>query len=152
MLKYYVPELNLRDIRNNGNIIEKFTNKFNKEVVEESILISNDGFYKQDNENLIKYKLIEKDSSCITNFYKNYTLIGIECYDKKIGIEYSLPNEISDINIKKIKFNIGKSHNFIVFEEKNKKIIDVYFLSKKKLNEQNIFFLNDVSLFIEMLM
>jgi oligoribonuclease NrnB/cAMP/cGMP phosphodiesterase (DHH superfamily) len=152
MLKYYVPELNLRDIRNKGNIIEKFTNKFNKEVVEENIIISNDGFYKQDTKDLIKYKLVEKDSNCISNFFKNYTLIGIDSYEKKIGIEYSLPSESTNINIKKIKFNIGKSENFIVFEEKNNKIIDVYFLSKKKLYEKNIFFLNDVSLFIEMLM
>ena len=71
---------------------------------------------------------------------------------KKIGEVFSIPSESQSINIEKIKFNIGKSDNYIVFEKRNNKIIDIYFLSKKKIDEHNIFFNNDVSSFINLLM
>ena len=85
-------------------------------------------------------------------FLKKYSLIGINCYHKKIGEVFSIPYESSYMTIQKIKFNIGKSNNFLVFEKNNNKIIDVYFLSYKKINENNIFFSKDVSSFMEMLM
>jgi len=87
-----------------------------------------------------------------SNFLNNYSLIGIDCYEKKIGEVFSIPSESQSINIEKIKFNIGKSDNYIVFEKRNNKIIDIYFLSKKKIDEHNIFFNNDVSSFINLLM
>ena len=152
MIKYYVPEINLRDIRNKNNIIEKFENIFNKKVIEEKRFISNDGFYKLENYSLIKYKLIEKKYIYFENFLPNFSLIGLDFYNKKIGETFSIPHESHVINFKQIKFNIGNSLNFIVFEIHKNKIIDIYFLSNKKLDEESIFFKNDVSLFIEMLM
>lgn len=152
MIKYYIPEINLRDIRNKNNIIEKFENKFNKKEIEEKRYISNDGFYKLENDNLIKYKLIEKSYIYYENFLPNFSLIGLDIYNKKIGETFSIPNESNVINFKEIKFNVGNSLNFIVFEIYKNKIIDIYFLSNKKLDEESVFFKNDVSLFIEMLM
>ena len=152
MMKYYIPEINLRDVRNKNNIIQKFENIYNKEIVVEKLILSIDGFYKIENKNLIKYKLIEKNYNYLTNFIENYSLIGIDFYEKKIGEIFSIPNENNTINIEKIKFNIGKSENYIVFEKTNKKITDIYFLSKKKIDEHNIFFNNDVSSFINLLM
>ena len=73
-------------------------------------------------------------------------------YEKNLGEMFSIPSENKSINIEKIKFNIGKSENYIVFEKKNNKIIDIYFLSKKKIDEHNVFFNNDVSSFINLLM
>ena len=35
MMKYYIPEINLRDIRNKNNIIQKFENIYNKEIIRE---------------------------------------------------------------------------------------------------------------------
>ena len=152
MIKYYIPEINLRDIRNKNNIIEKFENMFNKKEIEEKRFISNDGFYKLENDSLIKYKLIEKNYIYYENFLPNFSLIGLDIYNKKIGETFSIPNETNVINFKEIKFNVGNSLNFIVFEIYKNKIIDIYFLSNKKLDEESIFFKNDVSLFIEMLM
>ncbi len=152
MIKYYIPEINLRDIRNKNNIIEKFESKFNKKIISEKRYISIDVFYKLENDNLIKYKFIEKQHIYNKNFLPNYSLIGIDFYNKKIGEIFSIPNESNVIDFKEIKFNIGNSLNFIVFEIYKNKIIDIYFLSNKKLNEESIFFKNDVSLFIEMLM
>jgi len=152
MMKYYIPEINLRDVRNKSNIIEKFENICNKEIIVEKLILSTDGFYKIENDDLIKYKLVEKNYNYQSNFIDNYSLIGTNYYEKKIGEMFSIPSESKSINIEKIKFNVGKSENYIVFEKRDNKIIDIYFLSKKKINENNIFFNNDVSLFIELLM
>tara|TARA_B100000900_G_C20597860_1_gene724166 strand:+ start:1573 stop:2034 length:462 start_codon:yes stop_codon:yes gene_type:complete len=151
-MKYYIPEINLRDIRNKNNVIKKFEDVYNKEIIIEKIIISIDGFYKIEKEEAIKYKFIEKEYNYQSNFLNNYSLIGIDCYEKKIGEVFSIPSESQSINIEKIKFNIGKSDNYIVFEKRNNKIIDIYFLSKKKIDEHNIFFNNDVSSFINLLM
>ncbi len=152
MMKYYIPEINLRDVRNKNNIIEKFENIYNKEIIIEKLILSIDGFYKFENDNLIKYKLVEKNYNYVTNFIENYSLIGMNYYEKNLGELFSIPSENKLINIEKIKFNIGKSENYIVFEKKNNKIIDIYFLSKKKIDEHNVFFNNDVSSFIKLLM
>ena len=48
-----------------------------------------------------------------------------------------------------LKFSIEKGKNFLVLERKYNKIIDLYFLSKKKINEKDTFFKKDVSSFIE---
>jgi len=152
MMKYYIPEINLRDVRNKNNIIEKFENIYNKEIIIEKLILSIDGFYKIENDNLIKYKLVEKNYNYVTNFIENYSLIGMNYYEKNLGEMFSIPSENISINIEKIKFNIGKSENYIVFEKKNNKIIDIYFLSKKKIDEHNVFFNNDVSSFINLLM
>tara|TARA_B000000477_G_C6019974_1_gene197093 strand:+ start:184 stop:645 length:462 start_codon:yes stop_codon:yes gene_type:complete len=151
-MKYYIPEINLRDVRNKNNIIEKFENIYNKEIIIEKLILSIDGFYKIENDNLIKYKLVEKNYNYVTNFIENYSLIGMNYYEKNLGEMFSIPSENKSINIEKIKFNIGKSENYIVFEKKNNKIIDIYFLSKKKIDEHNVFFNNDVSSFIKLLM
>ena len=83
MMKYYIPEINLRDIRNKNNVIKKFEDVYNKEIIIEKIIISIDGFYKIEKEEAIKYKFIEKEYNYQSNFLNNYSLIGIDCYEKK---------------------------------------------------------------------
>ena len=151
MNKFYIPEISLRDIRNTTDILSKFENKYNKSINKYSIILSNNGYYKYDKDKLIKYKFVEKESKITEKFFKNYTLIEINCYEKKIGEIFQIPYENSNIIIEKIKFNIGNSKNYIVFEKIKNRIIDVYFLSNKKINEKCKFFTEDVSSFIEML-
>ena len=152
MHKYYIPEINLRDIRNNTHLMEKLEKKFNKNSNKNSIIIASNGYYKYDKDKLIKFKIIEKESNVITNFLDKYSLIGMNYYEKKIGEVFNIPYENEHIIIEKIKFNVGNSKHFLMFEKKNNKIIDVYFLSTKKLNEKCQFFTNDVSSFMKMLM
>ena len=152
MQKYYIPEINLRDIRNNTNILEKLEKKFNKTSDKNSIIISRDGYYKYDKEKLLKYKLIEKDSKIVTNFLKKYSLIGINQYEKKVSEVFSVPFESNHIILEKIKFNVGTSKHYLVIEKKSDRIVDLYFLSTKKIDETCKFFNKDVSSFIEMLM
>ena len=154
MNRYYIPEINLRDIRNkllSQNILNNLEKKFNKQEFEDNIILSTNGYYTYDKDKLMKYKIIEKESFVIKNFLEKYSLIGSNVYHKKIGEVFSIPFENKFITIKKVKFNIGQSKNYIVFEFKNNKIIDIYFLSPKKINESCKFFSNDISSFMEML-
>ena len=152
MQKYYIPEINLRDIRNNNNLFKNLEKKFNKTSNKNSIIISRNGYYKYDKEKLLKYKLIEKESKIVTNFLKKYSLIGINQYEKKVSEVFSIPFESKHIILEKIKFNVGTSNHYLVIERKNNKIVDLYFLSTKKIDENCKFFNKDVSSFIEMLM
>jgi hypothetical protein len=152
MNKFYIPEINLRDIRNNMiDILTRFEKNYNKSISRYNIIISNNGFYKYDKDKLIKYKVIEKESKITECFLKNYTLIELNYFEKKIGEVFQIPYETDNIIIEKIKFNIGESKNYIVFEKRNNRLIDLYFLSNKKIDEKCKFFIKDVSSFIEML-
>ena len=150
MQKYYIPEINLRDLRNNNGLIQKLKDKFNSTTNKNSIIISTDGYYKYEKDKLFKYKIIEKETT-VKKFNKKYTIIGINSFHKKIGEVFSLPYENSHLIIEKLTFNIGTSSNYLVFELINNKIRDMYFLSRKKIDEANKFFTNDVSSFVEML-
>ena len=152
MHKYYIPEIHLRDIRNNTHLMEKLEKNFNKTSNKNSIIIASNGYYKYDKDKLIKFKIIEKESNIITNFIDTYSLIGINQYEKKIGEVFNIPYENEHIIIEKIKFNVGNSKHFLIFEKRNNKIIDVYFSSTKNLNEKCKFFTKDVSSFVKMLM
>lgn len=152
MQKYYIPEINLRDIRNNTNLLKNLENNFNKTSDKNSIILSKNGYYKYDKDKLLKYKLIEKDSKIVTNFLKKYSLIGINQYEKKVSEVFSIPFESNHIILEKIKFNVGTSKHYLVIEKKNDRIVDLYFLSPKKIDEKCKFFNKDVSSFIEMLM
>ena len=150
MQKYYIPEINLRDLRNNNGLIQKLKDKFNSTTNKNSIIISTDGYYKYEKDKLFKYKIIEKETT-VKKFNEKYTIIGINSFHKKIGEVFSLPYENSHLIIEKLTFNIGTSSNYLVFELINNKIRDMYFLSRKKIDEANKFFTNDVSSFVEML-
>ena len=150
MQKYYIPEFNLRDLRNNDKLLDNLKEKFNISKNKNSIIISTDGYYKYEKDKLFKYKIIEKETT-VKKFTEKYTIIGINSFHKKIGEVFSLPYENSHLIIEKITFNIGTSSNYLVFELINNKIRDMYFLSRKKIDEDNKFFTNDVSSFVEML-
>ena len=82
----------------------------------------------------------------------NMTLIGMNYYHKKIGEVFHIPYEHAKITIEQITFSVGKeSKHFLVIEKIKNKINDLYFLSSKKIDEDNIFFLNDIQSFIETL-
>tara|TARA_B100000925_G_scaffold273130_1_gene237606 strand:- start:1376 stop:1831 length:456 start_codon:yes stop_codon:yes gene_type:complete len=150
MQKYYIPEINLRDLRNKNDLIQKMKDKFNSTINKNSIIISTDGYYKYEKDKLIKYKIIDKET-IVKKFSEKYTIIGINSFHKKVGEVYNIPYENSHIIVEKITFNIGTSSNYLVFELINNKIRDMYFLSRKKIDEDDKFFTNDVSSFVEML-
>ena len=151
MNKYYIPELNLRDIRNDIDLLNRFEQKFNKTTNKTSIILSTNGYYKYNKEKLTKFKLIENDTNIVEEFIKGFSLIELNYFEKSLGEVFQIPYENKNIILEKIKFNIGNSSNYIVFERVRNRIVDVYFLSSKKIKEDNKFFIEDVSSFIEML-
>ena len=151
MNKYYVPEINLRDIRNDTELLTRFEKIFNKTTSKYSVILSNNGYYKYNKDKLTKFKLIENDTNIVEEFIKGFTLIELNYFEKSLGEVFQIPYENKNIILEKIKFNIGKSSNYIVFERIKNRIVDVYFLSSKKIKEDNKFFIEDVSSFIKML-
>ena len=131
---------------------ENLENNFNKQTTKDNIIIASNGYYKYEGDNLIKYKIIQKETLVKENFLKQYNLIGMSEYHKKIGEAFSIPYENDQLIVEKIKFSVGKGTNFLVLEKRNDKIIDVYFMSNKKIEETCRFFADDISLFLEMLM
>ena len=146
---YYIPEIDLRIIRNNPEIVNKLHNTFQHESKKESIIISTDGYYKTDKDSLFKYKIIHKNSSIKENFYKHFTLIGCDVYHKKLDNVYQVPFEHDTIEIETEKFFIPDSKNVLVMERKKNRLFDLYFISNKKIDENCPFFLKDVSLFLD---
>ena len=151
MNKYFIPEIDLKVIKNHPEIFDKLKKDYNMVIEDEQIIITIDGFYKIQDNKLIKYKIINRDSSITENFIKNMTLIGTNYYHKKIEEVYNIPYEHSFIWRQIIKFSVGKGNNYLVLERINNKINNLYFLSKKKINEDDRFFLKDVSSFVETL-
>ena len=163
MNKYYIPEINLKRIRNHPEILDKLYKVYDNTKENKQIIISTDGYYQIQKDKLIKYKIINKESSIKENFINKMTLIGSNLYYKKIGEEYSIPYEQSLINLEILKFypknlELKKTRNsehptylIIEKEKKKNKIIDLYFLSKKHIQEDDYFFSKDMSSFIETL-
>lgn len=149
MNSYYVPEIDLRIIRNNPEIVDKLRKKFKHESKKETIIIATDGFYKIDKESLHKYKIIHKESTIKENFYKHFTLVGCDVYHKKYDDIYQVPFEHDTVEIETEKFYIPDSKNVLVMERKKNRLFDLYFISTKKVDENCPFFLKDVSLFLD---
>jgi len=152
MYTYYIPEINLRDVRNKMNLMANLEKKFNKKTTTDNIILSTNGYYKYDGDKLIKYKIVQRETQVNEKFLGKYNLIGTNVYHKKIGEAFSIPYENAHTVVDKIKFNVGKSTTFLVLEKMEDKIIDIYFTSSKKIEEVCRFFSNDVSSFLEMLM
>ena len=84
MNKYFIPEIDLKRIRNNPEILNKLINKYTVETINEQLILTTDGFYKIQKDTLIKYKIIHKESNIQENFINNLTLIGMNIFHKKI--------------------------------------------------------------------
>ena len=152
MNKFYIPEIYLSEIRNIPNIIDNLNDKyFSKKITEQQILTPT-GLYKIIDDDIIQFKLVSKKSNIIENFYKNFTLIEENVYEKKIGPVSYIPYENETIEIIKIKYSLQeRSEHFLVLELINNRIKDLYFLSNKGIGEENLFFKNDLNSFMNSL-
>ncbi len=152
MNKFYIPEIYLSEIRNIPNLIDNLNEKyFTKKTTEQQILTPN-GLYKIIDDDIIQFKLVSKTSNIIENFYKNFTLIEENIYEKKIGPVSYIPYENETIEITKIKYSLQeRSEHFFVLELINNRIKDLYFLSNKGIGEENLFFKNDLCSFMNSL-
>ena len=152
MNKFYIPEIYLSEVRNIPNLINNLNEKyFTKKSVEKQILTPN-GLYKIIDDDIVQFKFISKKSNIIQNFYKKLTLIEENIYEKKIDPVSYIPYENETIEITKIKYSLQeRSEHFLVLELINNRIKDLYFLSNKGIGEENLFFKNDLSSFMNSL-
>jgi len=152
MNKFYIPEIYLSEVRNIPNLINNLNEKyFTTKTIEGQILTTN-GLYKIIDDDIVQFKIISKKSNIIQNFYKKFTLIEENIYEKKIGIVSYIPFENETIEITKIKYSLQeRSEHFLVLELINNRIKDLYFLSSKDIGEENLFFKNDLCLFLNSL-
>lgn len=150
MNRYYISEINLKKLRNKINLLPILENKYEKKISSNNIILSVDGYYKLEKEHFIKYKIIQKDFHEMK--INNFTIIGNSISYKKFDNQYCFPLENKQINLKKYQFFDEKNKSiFLVLEYFNNKLNDLYFLSRKDIRENNMFFLHDISSFMETL-
>ena len=114
MNKYYIPEIDIRILRNQPNILAKLEKKYNKNTDLEKRLLTSNGLYKLEKNKLIKYKIYTTTNNIQTNYIKKFTLLTSNITYKKLGEHFQIPFQHKFINIQIIKYNIGKSNTFQV--------------------------------------
>ena len=148
MNRYYIPEIELKKIRNNIHVLDGLDNKFEKKIVTDTVILTTDGYYKLEKDNYIKYKIVQNDH--FETMYNKITIIGVNITHKKYKEQYHIPIENEQIKITRHFYSIENNKNTVmVLEFYKNKLADLYFLSNKKLRENNLFFLQDISLFAQ---
>lgn len=152
MNTFYIQEINL-DTLNKKNIIEKLKKKISyNESVEQSILAP-DGLYKIKNEDIIKYRIVNKNHYIVENFLKKYTLFFTKNhYIKDNHIQYNIPyNHCIHTFIRLYFYNADYSKNKMVIDIDNtsNKIFNIYFTSNE--DENDFIFQEDISLYLDLL-
>jgi hypothetical protein len=150
MNRYYISKINLKKLRHKLNLLSVLEKKYKKKIFSDNIILSINGYYKFEKDTLVKYKIVQKD--CHEMSYNDTTVIGNTLQHIKSTDNYNFPPENKQINLKKFHFYNENNRNiYLVLEYFNNKLNDIYFLSKKDIRENNMFFLHDISSFIETL-
>ena len=136
MYKYYIPEIDLNKL--NYSKIKK-----NSKLSYNNYLISLDGLYKLDNENINKYIMMDydvEDLSIDDYLDMSITLLMSKYNWKKINTG----NVSNDTNLLKIEsYDLRRDAVTMKLEYLNDKIYDLYFLSDLEYND--ISFKDDIS-------
>lgn len=137
---YYIPEININNININ-------TLKVYKKIIQKIIITPYGRIIIKENNKA--EKLIINESSVINDFIPNYTLFINDINWNKCNLnDICNKNEFLEKNIYEIKLSdFSSSSLFIEFIDD--KINDLYFTSKN--DPDTIFFKNDISSFIKML-
>ena len=139
---YYIPEINI----NNIDIDIDSLNVYKKSI--QKIIITPYGRIKID-KNQKKEKLVIKDSYQINNFIQKYTLLVNDMHWVKTpNLDITNENHFLEKMIHEIKIS-NNSNTTMIVEYINEKIHDIFFKSKNE--PETIFFKNDISSFIKML-
>lgn len=150
MFQYFISQIDINKI--NTNMIEKLKEKFQFNEIKENIFYSNEGYYVINDNKITLFKIIHKDNVKEEHYLDKYTLLGNHIYIKKIEDVMKLPVNYLPLTIEKIYFQTKGSSNNMILEKINNNICKIYFTSKdKKLNENNFFFNNDMSLYLKSL-
>ena len=150
MFQYFISEINIDKITN--TTIEKLKEKFEFNESVENIIYSREGYYVIKDNTVTLFKINHKENFKEEFFLDKYTLFGNNNYIKKIENINKLPVHYTPFTVEKIYFYTKGSNNNMILEKINNKICKIYFTSNdKKLNENNFFFNNDMSLYLKSL-
>ena len=150
MFQYFISEINIDKI--NNTMIEKLKEKFEFNEIKENIIYSREGYYVITDNNITLFKINHKENFKEEFFLNKYTLFGNNNYIKKIENINKIPVHYKYLTIEKIFFHTKNSNNNMIIEKINNNFCKIYFTSKdKKLNENNFFFNNDMSLYLKSL-
>ena len=122
MNKYYIPEINLKQIKNN-NILKKLENKFHMTTKKLEIIITNGGFYKLESDKLNKMISKITDLNNLKGIRISTSSYFIKKTHLKKNINYLYKSVITISN---------KSKNSIQILSKHKKVLEIY--GVKRLN------------------
>jgi len=104
----------------------------NNSIINEKIILTNDGFIKKEDNAYIKYTLEEEKES------EKIYLDDLECYtdhsyEKKMGEVYQIPLEHKLLHVKKYIFkSYDKSLLKFVIETNNYNVVEYYFEKKNE--------------------
>ena len=99
-MKIYLQEIKV------NNYTSIITNKGDdifgpKKIINENWILTNDGKYKIQDNNYLKFKLQEKDSLLINNYINNLSVFCENSYFKKKQQIFNIPPSHININIQK---------------------------------------------------
>lgn len=142
-MRYYIVEF--------VNINDDGLNNLHKTEILSKRLLTDEGLYKMNGDDLWLYKLMDNGSFAINNYIENYTLAGSNHYWKKTKKSYRIPihNKIQTIVVEIYKHS-PKSNTKFIIEKNNNKIIDFFFESKE--NPDNLSLKEDIASFLSLLM
>jgi len=133
--KIYFKDIDIKHLKK--NVIQNLKKKFNYKIKYNDLLLSNDGVYIFNNNNLKKFNFI------INTLNETNNLIEINQYLKFDENCYKIPFEHSHIKIKEIIFNINDY--FLTFEIIDDKINDFYIKINNSLNILDILMIKEIS-------
>ncbi len=143
MKQYYIQEINLNNI--NLNKINFPYKKYTQKMI-----LTNYGYFLFKNNNMIKKKIILKDSYSIDNFIDNYTLL----FNDVNHVTFKFPNHVNNENMpieKEIyEFKEGEfSKTKMIIEVINNNISDLYFTSQ--FSVEDLFLKEDIKTLVHLL-
>ena len=139
---YYIPEINIYNIKIiNLNISKSYIQKKFLTPYGQTLYIKN---------KFLKQKQIIHSSNKINNFLDNLTLLVNDIEWKTVSHinDITDEHELLEIKIHEIKLN-KESKTILKIEYIDDNIVDFYFVSNNESN--TIFFKNDISSFVKML-
>ena len=150
MNKYYIPEISINNISH--TIIDKLKNKFHYNILEDNIILSDQGYYKIINNEIFPYSFnFYNNATTINDFLNKYTLIkqSKHIWKKNKYPTNHIPFNHTLLSQTIIQFKINKYSKFSCNIVLNKnKIYDIYFLSDESYDDFS--FIEDISYFIRM--
>jgi len=126
MLKYYMENLSINDIKNLN---------YKNNISYEDLILTMNELIKIEKNNYVRYILEEKNPTVIKNFINNDNIYIDNSYFKKCNIIYQIPYIHKKISVKYCKYKIDNKYKvYFIKEFVNNEIVDYYFSSSENID------------------